>query len=113
MPNTPDTAFIEALRWLGLTEPEATLFSVLADTPPPGGTLASLAGVASLPRATAHSALRALAKRGLIFSEGRYPARFRAAGRERIETLRVAQEEKMRRVLAAAEILRARLGRRD
>lgn len=108
MPNTPDTALIEALTWLGLTESEAKLFSLLADAPPPGGTLASLASGAGLPRATTHSALRALAKRGLVFSEGRYPTRFRAAPTERLGTLAAKRVEELRRVVEAWGIVERR-----
>jgi len=109
VPNTPDTAFIEALTWLGLTESEAKLFSILADTPPPGGTLASLAGSADIPRSTAHSALRALAKRGLIFCRGRYPERFLLAPTSRFATLAAVQEENLRRSVAATAIVKSRL----
>lgn len=107
MPDTPDTAFIEALRWLGLTEPEAKLFSILADTG--GGTLAELSKATGQPRSTSHSALRALAKRGLIFCAGRYPARFSPAPVGRLETMVAVGEEKLRRYRSASEAVLRRL----
>jgi sugar-specific transcriptional regulator TrmB len=64
---------------------------------------------AGVPRSTAHSALKSLAKRGLIFCEGRYPARFAAAPVTRLESLAASRLALARRALAAARLV-ARFG---
>lgn len=109
MPNTLDTSLLAALAAFEFSDAESrALLALLVRRGPVS--LRAVAGDAGLPRSTAHSALRALAKRGLIFSAGRYPAEFRAAPVSRLATLAAARLSSARRAAEAAEILAAALG---
>lgn len=108
VPNRLDTSLLRALEDLGFSETEsrALLALALRARPTP---LAAVSRDAGLPRSTAHSALQSLATRGIIFCEGRYPTRFRAAPVSRLSSLAARLAERARRAAAAAELLRAAL----
>jgi sugar-specific transcriptional regulator TrmB len=104
VPDTFDTSLLLALADFHLSEAEARAYlSLLArGCPCP---LAAIARGAGLPRSTAHSALRALVKRGLIFCEGRYPSAYRAAPVSRLSTLAARLLERARRAASSAALL--------
>jgi sugar-specific transcriptional regulator TrmB len=104
VPKTLDTSLINALACLDFSEGEARALLCLLGRPDPVP-LSAVSRGAELPRSTAHSALRALAKRGLIFCEGRYPARFAAAPVTRLESLAATRVAHAKRALAAAKLV--------
>lgn len=100
VPKGLDTSLLRALADFDFSGAEArALLALFSRGPAPLGTLARDAG---LPRSTAHSALQALAKRGLIFCEGRYPATYRAAPVSRLASLAARRLERARRSAVAA-----------
>lgn len=104
VPSALDTSLLGALAAFEFPRAEARVLLALLGRPGP----VPLSGVshdAGLPRSTAHSALRALAKRGLIFCEGHYPARYRAAPVSRLQNLALLRLEGARRAVAAAKLL--------
>ncbi len=108
VPIALDTSLLGALAAFEFSQAESRALLALLVRPDPAP-LSAISRDAGLPRSTAHSALRALAKRGLVFCEGRYPARYRAAPVSRLATLAAARLESARRVVAAAEMLSAAL----
>lgn len=108
VPTALDTSLLGALAAFEFSQPEARALLVLLSRPGPVP-LSAVSRDVGLPRSTVHSALRTLAKRGLIFCEGRYPARYRAAPVSRLATLAAARLESARRAAAAAEMLRVSL----
>jgi sugar-specific transcriptional regulator TrmB len=108
VPSALDTSLLGALAAFEFSQAEARALLALLVRPDPVP-LSVLSRDAGLPRSTVHSALRALAKRGLIFCEGRYPARYRAAPVSRLATLAAARLESARRAAAAAEMISASL----
>lgn len=106
VPGTLDTSLLRALADFGFSDAAArTLLSLLPRRD--GVPLAAVARDAGLPRATVHSALKTLARRGLVFCEGRYPTRFRAASVARLSTLAASRLEQARRAAASAAMLAA------
>lgn len=104
VPNALDTSLLGALASFNFSESETRALLVLLSRPGPTP-LCDVSRGAGMPRSTTHSALRALAKRGLIFCEGRYPERYRAAPVSRLATLAAARLELARRAVAAANML--------
>lgn len=104
VPNTLDTSLLLALADFHFSESEArALLALFARGGP--APLVTVARDAGLPRSTAHSALRALVKRGLIFCQGRYPTRYRAAPASRLASLADQRLESARRAAAAAALI--------
>jgi sugar-specific transcriptional regulator TrmB len=108
VPNSLDTSLLAALAAFEFSDAESRALLALLSRREPVP-LRVAAADAGLPRSTAHSALRALAKRGLIFCEGRYPAEFRAAPVSRLATLAAARIAAGRRAAEAAELLASAL----
>ncbi len=105
VPSTLDTSLLGALAAFDFSAAEArTLLALLPRREPIP--LAAVARAAGLPRSTAFSALKTLAARGLIFCEGRYPARYRAAPVSRLATLAALRLDQARRAVSAARLLR-------
>jgi Sugar-specific transcriptional regulator TrmB len=77
VPSALDTSLLGALAAFEFSQAESRALLALLVRPGPVP-LSAISRDAGIPRSTAHSSLRALAKRGLIFCEGRYPARYRA-----------------------------------
>jgi sugar-specific transcriptional regulator TrmB len=104
VPNHLDTSLLEALAWLGFSKNEArvALALLVKASPTP---LSEISRAAALPRSTAHSVLKTLATRGIIFAEGRYPARFRVVPVSRLGTLAQTRLAAARRGVEAASIL--------
>ncbi len=109
VPMALDTSLLGALAAFEFSSAEARALLALFSRSDPAP-LSAVSRGADLPRSTAHSALESLAKRGLIFCEGRYPARYHAAPVSRLATLAAARLESARRAGAAAALLRRVFG---